>query len=85
MKRAHLAHNPLCERCKVQGKVTAATVVHHKKKHEGNEILFFDPANLASSCAPCHDSIEQQIEKRGYSMAIGADGWPIDPNHPSNG
>jgi len=84
LRLAQLSKQPLCERCWESGKVTAATVVHHRKKHEGNEVLFFDPANLASSCAPCHDATEQQIERRGYSTAIGVDGWPIDPNHPSN-
>lgn len=84
LRLAQLSKKPLCERCETRGRVAAATVVHHIQKHEGDQRLFFDPDNLASSCKPCHDGIEQQVERRGYSTEIGADGWPIDPNHPSN-
>ena len=84
MRQAHLMKHPLCERCKGNGKVVPATVVHHVEKHEGNEALFFDAANLASSCKACHDGVEQQVERRGYSAEVGLDGWPVDPNHPSN-
>jgi 5-methylcytosine-specific restriction endonuclease McrA len=84
LRLAQLKQQPLCQRCAADRKVSAATVVHHKDKHDGNEIKFFDPSNLASSCKPCHDAVEQQIEVRGYSTAIGVDGWPVDDRHPGN-
>jgi hypothetical protein len=84
LRLAQLTKQPLCERCLAQGKVTAATVAHHKREHKGDPILFWDPANLASSCKRHHDSDEQQIERIGYSTAVGVDGWPVDPNHPCN-
>ncbi len=76
----------LCEECKNSkpSRLTLATVVHHKEKHEGNEKLFFDPDNLSSSCKPCHDGIEQQKEKRGYSTDVSESGFPTDINHPFN-
>jgi hypothetical protein len=37
---------------------------------------------LQSLCKPCHDGYKQQLEKRGFSCAIGPTGWPLDPAHP---
>lgn len=80
LRSSQLAKQPLCERC-LAGKprcITVATIVHHKRKHEGNEALFFDPLNLASSCQPCHDIDEQRIERGGQArQTIGTDGWPV--------
>lgn len=81
--RAHqLSVQPLCARCQSEGRIIAATVVHHKRKHNGDPLLFFDINNLASSCAPCHDAVEQGIEKRGYDTNVDAQGNPTDPRHP---
>ena len=33
-------------------------------------------------CGPCHRSVKQKEEKRGYRSDIGIDGWPTDPRHP---
>lgn len=77
-----LAHHPLCAWCRKKNRLVRATVVHHVKRHEGHEGLFFDSENLASLCKPCHDSTAQQIEKTGYSDEIGLDGFPVDPQHP---
>lgn len=85
LRPVQLSKQPLCERClRDHGRVTEATVVHHLKPHKGDWELFTDPDNLASSCKRCHDSTEQSIERRGYDIRIGDDGWPVDPNHPFN-
>jgi 5-methylcytosine-specific restriction endonuclease McrA len=87
LRAAQLAKQPLCERClaKKPRRLTAATVAHHKIPHKGDEVLFFDPGNLASSCAPCHDETEQGIEARGYDLDVDpSTGLPTDPNHPFN-
>lgn len=77
LRRMQLAKQPCCERCDERGITTAATVVHHKQRHEGNRELFFDPNNLASSCAECHDVDEQRIERGGKARTtVGVDGWP---------
>ena len=84
LRLAQLTRQPLCERCEGKGVVAAATVAHHKQEHKGDPALFWDPANLASSCKRCHDSDEHSAEMRGYSTEIGPDGWASDPRHPSN-
>lgn len=82
LRKGQLQREPLCERCKAKGMVVAATVVHHMDAHKGDPALFYDPARLASSCAPCHDGPEQSTERLGYSREIGVDGWPVDERHP---
>lgn len=79
-----LAAHPLCVMCAKAGRVTAATVVDHIKPHKGDQRLFWDTANWQPLCKTHHDGTKQQIERRGYSAEIGADGWPTDPAHPSN-
>lgn len=59
-----------------------SAVVHHITPHKGNLDLFFDINNLQSCCWMHHSGIIQSIENRGFDVTIGADGWPIDPEHP---
>ena len=81
LRREQLAREPLCRRCTRDGKVTAATVVHHEQRHNGDAHLFF-ASPLESLCAWHHDAEAQSTEALGYSTTIGPDGWPIDPAHP---
>jgi len=83
--RAHqLQAKPLCEWCYAKGLTVVATVAHHTEPHRGDRAKFFDSTNLTSLCAPCHDNDAAQIEAKGYSTAIGEDGWPTDPRHVAN-
>lgn len=84
-RRAQLLQQPLCERClaKVPEVVTPATVAHHKIAHKGDHALFFE-GELASSCAPCHDTVEQGIEARGYEIGCDVSGRPLASDHPWN-
>lgn len=84
LRASHLSREPLCRRCRAEGRLTAATVVHHLTAHKGDWHLFTDPGNLASSCKRCHDATEQSIEARGYDRQVGEDGWPADDRHPFN-
>lgn len=84
LRSAQLLKQPLCERCDRDGRVTPATVVHHRRAHKGDQALFFDPTNLSSSCAPCHDQIEQIVEARGFEVGCDRDGRPIAADHPWN-
>ncbi len=79
-----LAARPLCEQCGKNGTVRLATVVHHLTPHRGLWHLFVDPNNLQPVCKSCHDGEIQFMERRGYSNAIGEDGWPLDDHHPVN-
>jgi len=80
----HLHNFPTCAACERQGIIIEATVSHHINEHRDgdNELLFwFGP--LESLCANCHLKVHGRPAMRGYSKAIGADGYPIDTiNHP---
>lgn len=84
LRAAQLLKQPLCERCERKGRVTPATVAHHRRAHKGDHALFFDPDNLSSSCAPCHDQVEQIIEARGFEVGCDREGRPIAAGHPWN-
>jgi 5-methylcytosine-specific restriction enzyme A len=55
-RAAYLARNPLCVRCQAQERIRAATVVDHVVPHRGDPKLFWDEANWAALCKPCHDA-----------------------------
>lgn len=78
VRAIQLNHQPLCRICLEDGHLTAANVVDHIRQHQGNEALFFDPANLQSLCKLHHDSVKQSEERTGRAiLPRGADGWPI--------
>jgi len=83
-RRLFLLSNPLCRYCDESGFVSKATVVDHIEAHRGDQKLFWDQSNWQALCKRCHDSAKQSEEKRGYNIAIGADGWPLDARHPTN-
>jgi 5-methylcytosine-specific restriction endonuclease McrA len=65
-----------------RGLVVPATVADHINPHDGDWNRFMlDP--LQSLCASCHSSAKAIIDKRGYAVDIGPDGWPLDPKHPA--
>lgn len=79
-KRQLLEH-PLCAICIQQARVTVATVADHIVPHHGDPNLFI-LGKLQSLCGHCHNSRKQSIERRGYDIAVGVDGFPIDRRHP---
>ena len=83
IREAQLRAHPLCQMCEAQGRIVAATVCDHVTPHRGDELKFY-AGPFASLCKPCHDSTNQAEEHRGYSNAIGLDGWPTDGRHPAN-
>ena len=58
-----------------------SAIVHHKKPHKANLMLFYDPSNLEAVCWSYHSGAIQSEETLGYDKAIGADGWPVDDRH----
>jgi 5-methylcytosine-specific restriction enzyme A len=55
-RAAYLASHPICVHCEREGRVTAATVVDHVERHEGQQDrLFWDVRNWQPLCKPCHD------------------------------
>lgn len=84
-RRMHqLAYEPLCRMCAAAARVTAATIADHIIPHRGDPELFFK-GELQSLCDEepwrCHSKVKQREERLGYSPAVGADGFPTDPNH----
>jgi 5-methylcytosine-specific restriction endonuclease McrA len=63
--KAHLTQNPLCRYCALEGFVTAATCVDHFWPHRDDVDLFWDRRFWVSSCAHCHSSMKQSVERAG--------------------
>lgn len=82
-RKIFLAANPLCKMCEQKGRVETATDVDHIEPHKGDYDKFWDQTNWQALCEACHHGTKQADERRGYSTEIGADGWPVDPKHPS--
>jgi 5-methylcytosine-specific restriction endonuclease McrA len=76
LRQHQLAFEPLCRFCLDHEDVVSAEVVDHIRPHKGSESLFFDPDNLQSLCAACHNSTKQRIELGQAVVTFGADGWP---------
>lgn len=84
IRRAQLAAFPLCQTCMSRGHVTPASVCNHADKNSKATVEGFFAGPFSSECAPCHDSVIQRREKRGYVVGCGSDGRPNDPSHPWN-
>jgi hypothetical protein len=52
-------------------------------KHEFKFDSFLNLDNLQAVGWQCHSGAIQSEEVLGYDKAIGLDGWPVDPRHPS--
>lgn len=74
--------HPQCAECAKDGLIIRATVVDHITPHRGDQALFWNQQNWQSLCGNHHSSWKQQVEKRGYSNRIRADGLPSDASHP---
>jgi 5-methylcytosine-specific restriction enzyme A len=83
LRAAYLAANPWCAFCAQRGDRIRATVVDHRDRHGGDEAKFW-AGPFDGLCDVCHSSAKQRAERRGFSCAIGADGWPISSDHPAN-
>lgn len=67
----YLAQHPLCVMCKAEGRVEAATVVDHVQPHEGDERLFWSPANHQALCKAHHDGAKQREDASRRRGAAG--------------
>lgn len=82
LRARQLLDHPLCAICASKGFVAPATIVDHVLPHRGDWNKFI-LGTLQSLCKNCHDGEKKTIESRGYSTAIGLDGYPTDPGHPA--
>ena len=51
----YLALHPLCKDCEAEGRVGAATDVHHRKKLKDHPELKYEEENLMALCSEHHD------------------------------
>lgn len=87
IRAEQLRREPLCAICAKHGRVTPATVCDHVERHNEDPDRFWNGPFQSLCDAPpwrCHSSTKQQVENRGYSSEVDADGVPVDPNHPFN-
>lgn len=56
-RRSKLRQDPLCEVCKRENRLVAATHVHHKESVEDYDDLRLEMGNLESQCASCHSRL----------------------------
>ena len=83
MRHAQLQRFPTCEFCELKGRTTVAVIVDHIVPHRLDpKLLWCGQGGLRSLCWSCHSGEKAVIEQRGYSDAIGEDGWPVDKQHP---
>lgn len=78
------ASNGLCGFCSTIDHPIVGKNCDHITPHKGSEALFFDYENTQWLCDHCHNAFKAQIEAYGYSLRVGLDGLPTDPNHPFN-
>ncbi len=73
-------------KCHICGKVVPGDQfdADHVTPHKGDPALFWDESNVKPAHHACHARHKQSEERRGYSKAVGADGWPTDERHPAN-
>lgn len=81
IRRQQLARHPLCAMCEKEGRLTPATVCDHIEPHKCDWIKFVN-GPFQSLCTDHHNTTKQQQELLGYSKDVGADGHPLDPEHP---
>ncbi|MBX3543592.1 HNH endonuclease [Chelatococcus sp.] len=69
-RNAQLNSQPLCERCLPRDEIVPATVVNHRRAHQGDWSLFIDPKNHESVCKPCHDGEIQREERAAATRSF---------------
>ena len=82
-KRDQRAKQPLCELCLADGVTRLMAIVDHHPPHNDDYAQFFT-GPVRSLCKWHHDSVAQADEGRGFSVNVGADGWPTDEANPFN-
>lgn len=71
LRREVLTRHPLCQRCEAEGKLTAATEVHHVRPVEeaityaDKQQRMYDPHNLRALCHDCHVRTHTELGRSG--------------------
>jgi 5-methylcytosine-specific restriction protein A len=83
IRASQLAAQPWCAYCLDAGHRVAAVACDHRERHGGDPVRFWS-GPFQSLCRAHHDSSKKREEHKGFSGAVGVDGWPLDDRHPSN-
>lgn len=71
LRRDILTKQPICQRCQAEGRLTAATEVHHVRPVEEAVTLaekrqrMYDPTNLRALCHDCHVRTHTEAGRSG--------------------
>ena len=71
LRRDVLTAHPLCQQCEKEGRVEAATEVHHVRPVEEAVTLsekrqrMYDPSNLRALCHDCHVKTHTELGRCG--------------------
>ena len=71
LRRYILTAQPLCQRCQAEGRITAATEVHHVRPVEEaihyseKRRRMYDPHNLRALCHDCHVKTHTEAGRSG--------------------
>ena len=84
LRQRRLTVEPHCRMCAKMGLRERAVIVDHIKPWKGDLVLFYMYANTQSLCKLHHDGLKKSNEYFGYDKTMGADGWPVDAQHPFN-
>lgn len=74
LRALKLKNNPFCERCMDEGRVSAASEVHHVVPVENalslrdKESLMFDYHNLRALCHKCHVNTHTEMGRSGKAQ-----------------
>lgn len=55
VSKVYLRKNPMCVKCKANGRFVTATVVDHIVPHRGDSVLMWSESNWQALCKHCHD------------------------------
>ncbi|HEY7413843.1 MAG TPA: AAA family ATPase [Ktedonobacteraceae bacterium] len=78
-----LRTEPLCKLCLEKNKIVPARVADHVVPHRGDYNSFV-LGKLQSLCVECHQVAKRRYERIGFLPNVDENGWPTDPNHPTN-
>lgn len=74
LRREVLTAHPLCQRCQLEGRITAAAEVHHVRPveeaiaYDDKQQRMYDPGNLRALCHDCHVKTHTELGRSGREI-----------------
>lgn len=87
LRKAKLRETPHCEPCHKRGRIVSANTVDHVRAIAAGGDPFPPLAGIMSMCHACHNTKTAAMDRRGGKgvafPGCDANGYPIDPKHPT--